>query len=221
MARIVPFLRQVPYFAQLSDTHLAVFAQRAILRRFAAGEIIFAEGEPSAGLWILEAGSVKAYKLSTGGDEYVLRVFGAGDTFNDIAALDGGPNPASAAALVDVTAWVISTTTLQELLSSDPSIALAIIQGLAGRVRHLVVQVEDLALHSVTGRLARFLLEQVENPALTTPAVTRTLIAAHLATTPETVSRALRGLEAAGAIRFDRHRIVIVKADLLRQIALR
>ena len=98
--------------------------------------------------------------------------------------------------------------------------ALAVIQGLAGRVRQLVLQIEDLALRSVTGRLARFLLEQVENPALAAPVVTRTLIASYLATTPETVSRSLRSLETIGAIRFDRHRIVIVKTDLLRELAL-
>jgi len=143
-----------------------------------------------------------------------------GDTFNDIAALDGGPNPANAAAIGDVTAWVIPSVILHEVLDSDRTMALAIIQGLAGRVRQLVFQIEDLALRSVMGRLARFLLEQVENPALTVPAVTRTLIASHLATTPETVSRALRSLEEQGAIQFDRHRIIIVKADRLREIAL-
>ncbi|MCC7447245.1 MAG: Crp/Fnr family transcriptional regulator [Anaerolineae bacterium] len=217
---IASFLRQVPYFAHLSDQHLEALAQQAIRRRFDVGEIIFTEGSPSAGLWILEAGNVKAYKLSAAGNEYILRLLGAGDTFNDIAALDGGSNPANAAAIAEVTAWVIPTATLHQMLATDRAMALAIILGLAGRVRHLVFQMEDLALRSVTSRLARFLLEQAENPALTAPAVTRTLIAAHLATTPETVSRALRSLEEMGAIQFDRHRILIVKADLLHEIAL-
>ena len=50
--------------------------------------------------------------------------------------------------------------------------------------------------------------------------VTRAAIAAHLATSPETISRSLRALEEAGAIRFDRHRIIIVDSDLLQSIAL-
>src|SRR5579864_6886412 len=57
-------------------------------------------------------------------------------------------------------------------------------------------------------RLIHAALEQVENPALTAPVVTRTLIASHLATTPETVSRALRSLEETASIQFDHHRII-------------
>jgi CRP/FNR family transcriptional regulator len=217
---ISTFLGKVPYFVRLSERHRSELAQRAVRRSFSAGEIIFAEGEPSAGLWIVESGHVKAYKLSASGEEYVLRLFAPGDTFNDIAALDGGPNPASAASLSAVVAWVIPTTTLRMALEADHTLAPAILDGLAGRVRELLAQVEDLALRSVTGRLARFLLQQVENPALASPTVTRTLIASYLATTPETISRALRALEEREAIRFDRHRIKILDAELLREVAL-
>lgn len=216
---ITTFLRKLPYFAPLSDQNLETLAQQAIRRNFDPGALIYAEGSPSSGLWILESGSVKACKLSASGDEYILRIFGPGDTFNEIATLDRGPNPANAAAITSVTAWVIQTDVFHQVLAADCTLALTILNGLAGRVRHLIVQVEDLALRSVTSRLARFLLEQVENPALASPAVTRTLIASHLATTPETVSRALRSLEEAGAIQFNRHQIIIVSADLLRAAA--
>jgi CRP-like cAMP-binding protein len=75
-------------------------------------------------------------------------------------------------------------------------------------------------MYSVTVRLARFLLLQSEDPSLSGPGVTRTTIAAHLATTPQTISVALRELESTGAIEFDRHRIVILDETLLRDIAL-
>ncbi len=217
---VTGLLLRVPYFAQLPSAALEPLAEQAQQRNFEPGEMIFGETEASGGLWLVEAGSVKIFKLTPDGREHVLHVLGPGDTFNDIAALDGGHNPANAGAASRVRAWVIPTTVLQAALSSDHSLALAVIAGLAQRVRHLVDQIEDLALRSVTGRLARFILEQAENPALAAPAVTRALIAAHLATTPESVSRALRVLEQSGAIRFDRHRILITKADLLRDLAL-
>jgi CRP-like cAMP-binding protein len=75
-------------------------------------------------------------------------------------------------------------------------------------------------LYSVPARLARFLLSQSEAPALEGPGITRTAIASHLATTPETISRTLRMLEDAGAIRFDRHQILIVNEALLRDLAM-
>jgi len=212
-------LQQTPVFAGMDESHLAGLAAHAITRRFVSGETIFMEGESSAGLWIVDSGRVKTYKLSAEGAEYVLHIFGPGDTFNDLAALDGAPNAVSAGAITSVTAWVIPADDLAVALSADHTLALAIIQGMVGRQRRLIAQIEDLALRPVTARLARFLLTQVSDPALAHPAVTRALIATHLATTSESISRSLRALETAGAIRFDRHRIVIIKPDLLRELA--
>jgi CRP-like cAMP-binding protein len=218
--RVARLLRRLPYFARLEPEALNRLAGQALARSFEAGALIFAEAEPSAGLWLIEAGGVKIFKLTPDGREHVMHLLGPGETFNDIAALDGGPNPANAAATGPARAWVISTEALQAALAAYPALAVAVVQYLAVRVRRLVTQIEDLALRSVTARLARFILEQAQNPALSGPGVTRALIATHLATTPESVSRSLRALEQAGAIRFDRHRIIIERADLLRELAL-
>lgn len=212
-------LRQIPLFAGAAEAQIDALAGHAVIRRFVPGETLFMEGDPSAGLWVLESGRVKAYKLSPDGGEYVLRIFGPGETFNDLAALDGAPNAVSAAAITSVTAWVIPTADFAAALAADHALALAVIRGLVGRQRRLVMQVEDLALRPVTARLARFLLTQVADPALAHPAVTRALIAGHLATTSESISRSLRVLESAGAIRFDRHHIVITRPDILREMA--
>ncbi|MCB0046204.1 MAG: Crp/Fnr family transcriptional regulator [Caldilineaceae bacterium] len=212
-------LQATPYCANAGDASLDWLAQQAIQHHFAAGEILFLEGAPSAGLWMIEHGRVKAYKLSPDGQEYILRFFGPGETFNDLAALDGAPNAVSTVAIAELSAWVISCQAFSAALEIDHALALAVLRGLTGRVRHLVGQMEDLALRPVTARLARFLLEQANDPTLAHPAVTRALIANHLATTPESVSRSLRVLEDAGAIRFDRHLIVITRPDILRRQA--
>lgn len=212
-------LPQLPYFAHAAGYSLNELAQRAVQRTFAANEMLFLEGDPSAGLWIVENGRIKAYKLSPDGQEYILRFFGPGDTLNDLAALDNKPNAVSATAVTDVAAWVIPTAVFTAALQADHALCLAVVQGLTGRVRHLIGQLEDIALRPVTARLARFLLEQIDDPTLAHPAVTRALIANHLATTPESISRSLRVLETAGAIRFDRHRIVITRPDILREQA--
>jgi CRP/FNR family cyclic AMP-dependent transcriptional regulator len=212
-------LQQVPYFAHVAESTLNKFAQQAAHRTFASNEMIFLEGEPSAGLWIVENGRVKAFKLSPDGQEYILHILGPGDTFNDIAALDGAPNPVSTMAVTDVSAWFIATAVFSQALQADHEMALAIIQGLTERIRFAAGRMEDLALHSVTARLAHFLLDQSENRSLKHPAITRALIANHLATTPESISRSLRILEKVGAIRFDRHRIIITQPEILHEQA--
>lgn len=213
-------LQQHPYFVRLNEPALERLVRQAARHTFTPNEIIFQEGEPSAGLWLLEAGRVKAYKLSPDGQEYIMSFFAPGGTFNDLAALDGAPNPVNTMAVTEAAAWVIPSAVFVEALNSDHDMCRAVLQGLVGRVRHLVGRVEDLALRPVTARLARFLLQQVEDSALAHPAITRVLIAQHLATTPESISRSLRLLEEAGAIRFDRQQIVIIDPDSLRQQAL-
>ncbi len=216
---LLPLLQSLPYFAHVPAPSLEHIAYQAVPRKFAPNEMIFLEGEPTAGLWIIEEGQVKAFKLSPDGQEYILKFFGPGEIFNKLAALDSGPNATSATAMTEVTAWMISTEVFSEALQKDHELALAVLQGLVERVRDLVDKVEDLALRPVTARLARFLLEQVEDPVLAHPAVTRALIANHLATTPESISRSLRTLEEAGTIRFDRHRIIVIQPELLRKMA--
>jgi len=211
--------RQHLYFQTLDDSLRAELVAQAVRREYAPGEILFVEGEHSAGLWIIETGSVKIYRMSLEGREHIVRFFGPGDSFNEIPALDGGPNPVSAEALSDVTAWVLPTSVLQAAVRSDLALMQNIVDGLSGRIRMLVTQIESLALLSVPARLAQFLLVQAETAASDEEGITRAAIAAHLATTPETVSRVLRTMEEAGAIQFDRHRIVIVDENLLRDFA--
>jgi CRP-like cAMP-binding protein len=217
---LIERLADLPYFRSLSADRLAALADRALCHTFAPQTMLFAWDEPAAGLWIIEDGRVKICRVSAEGREHILRFAGPGDSFNEIPALDGGANPASAITLSDVTAWVMPAEVLRDALRADHELALAVIDVLAQRTRELVQQIEDLALCSVTARLARFILLQLDNTALSGPGVTRASIAAHLATTPETVSRALRTLEDIGAIRFDRQDIVIVRPDLLHSVAM-
>lgn len=213
-------LRQVVYFQAMEDALVSRLASRLIHRHFLPDEMLIREGEPSVGMWLVGRGRVKIFKLNPDGEEHVLRLIGDGDTFNDIGAFDGGPNPASAAALSETDVYVLPAEVLHDLLRSDPQFAFRVVQIMSRKVRGLVGQIEDLALYSVIVRLARFLIRQADDPALSGPGVTRATIAAHLATTPQTISTALRELETAGAIRFNRHQIEIIDAPTLRSIAM-
>ena len=210
--------QNIPYLAVLTEAQLEAVFQSAAARTFSTNEMIFLEGDRAAGLWLIEYGQVKIARINPDGDEYILHLLNAGDSFNDIAALENSINPANAMALSEVRCWMIPTDAIQHILETNPRAAKAAITMLTGRVHSLVQQLENLALYSVTARLARFLLQQAESPVIE-GGVTRMAIAAHLATTPETISRSLRSLEQNGAIRFNRHEIEIVRSDILRALA--
>lgn len=216
---LTDYLRSWVYFETLSNDHLHWLADQCQRFTYEADEIIFLEHDFARGMWMIEQGRVKIFKVNPEGEEHIMHLLGPGNTFNEVAAFDGGGNPANAGTLTEAVIWLLPSEALNHLLLLDKTLALKVIKLLAARLRNLVGQLEDLALYSVTIRLARFLLKQLDDPALSGPGVTRANIAAHLATQPETISRALRSLEQAQAIRFDRHRIMIEDEKLLRTLA--
>ncbi|NOZ51134.1 MAG: Crp/Fnr family transcriptional regulator [Chloroflexi bacterium] len=214
-------VRRVIYFQDQSDEVLAALAAVAVCLQYPAAVMILMQDEPATSLYYVEKGEVKISRLLRDGREHVFHIVRAGETFNDVAALDGGLNPATAITRTDVVVWRISRCDLQRLTSLYPSLAWALIESIARRARHLVGVVENLAGRNVRGRLAHLLLAEARR--YETTAVPRMLtqeeMASRLGTVREMVGRALRGLAADGIIKFDRHRIMILDSDRLEKEA--
>jgi CRP-like cAMP-binding protein len=210
-------LRTQPYFAVLADDDLAYLASRMIERRFAKGELIFLEGEPCQGLYLVYAGQVRIYKLSPEGREQVLCYCGTGTSFNEVAVLDGGPNPANVIAASPCTLWIVPREIILDLMRTRPELSVAVIQNLGARLRHLVGLVEDLSLRQVSARLAKLLLETAA--ADQTPrALTQREMAARVGTVREMIGRSLKQLEARHLIKIESGRIVIVNREGLEKL---
>src|SRR5262245_24004509 len=107
-------LRQIPLFAPLSPEDLAHVAVMTMERHYDRGDLILLEGDMGGALHYVRSGLVKVFKTSAGGKEQVLRLIAAGHTFNDVPALDGGPNPASAAALEPSIVYGVRRADLQQ-----------------------------------------------------------------------------------------------------------
>ncbi len=95
----IEMLRKIPYFSTLTLEDLKQVALFTVERHFNRGDLILIAGENDGSLCYVCSGLVKVYKTSPEGKEQVLRLIGAGNTFKDVPALDGEPNPASVAAL--------------------------------------------------------------------------------------------------------------------------
>lgn len=214
-------LQKVHFLQGISPEALQKLTRSAVRRVYSAGSILFVEGDPVVGFYLIESGYVKISRLSQDGREHILLLLGVGDFFNEVAALDGGPNPATATAHSDVVVYCILRDELRQTVTQHPDLAWAMIEGLAQRARHLVGMVQDLSMRSVKGRLARLLIQQAE--ANESDAVPRMLtqeeMASRLGTVREMVGRALRSLAVDGIIEFDRHRIVVLDVERLRKEA--
>jgi CRP-like cAMP-binding protein len=217
----VDMLRQIPLFATLSSEELAHVAAMTVERRYERGDLILLEGDPGGALHYVRRGLVKVFKTSVGGKEQVLRLIAAGHTFNDVPALDGGPNPASAAAMEPSIVYVVRRADLQQLIVTRPEVAQAVVQTLANALRHLVALVEDLSLRHVTARVAKILLDQEASfqEEQHIYRLTQQEMAALAGTAREVVGRALKELEVAGAIEMRQGRAVVLNRERLRLLA--
>lgn len=212
----ITFLRQVDYFQDLPEAALARLRAVSVEQRQQAGEVLFLEGEPCLGMYIVGQGRIRIYKASPEGREQVLRLARPGDSFAEVPVFDGGPNPASASAMEASVVYLLPTADLIALVRSTPEIALGVMRVFAGRLRHLTMLVEDLSFRHVGARVAKLLLQNAREESI--GHLTQTEMAAMIGTAREVVARALRELESRGAISVERGRIVILKPEALEQL---
>jgi CRP-like cAMP-binding protein len=217
----VEALRHITLFAQLGQEELAHVAAMTIERHYEHGDLIVLEGDPGGALHYVRSGLVKVFKTSPSGKEQVLRLIAAGYTFNDVPALDGGPNPASAAAMEPSIVYVIRRAELRTLIMTRPEVAEAVVRTLTSALRHLVALVEDLSLRHVTARVAKILLDQeiASQEAQRAYHLTQQEMAALAGTAREVVGRSLKELEMAGAIEMRQGRAVVLNRERLRLLA--
>ncbi len=207
-------LRLNPYFDELPETVLKDLAAVTQLREYERGDILFWEGDECAGLHIIESGSVKLYRVSPQGRQYIIAVLTEGATCNEVPAFDGGANPVNVEALEPTRVWVVNAHTLRELVKANPEFALKVLSKFGQNLRALVGKVSEMAFYQVTHRLARLIAEMETSPH---PPWTQEQLAARLGTVREVVSRSLKELEKSGAIRMEDRRIQIADNDILRQ----
>jgi CRP/FNR family transcriptional regulator len=122
--------------------------------------------------------------------------------------LDGGPHLATVDAVTDATLHTIPCKLFRQMIRDHHEMGLAVLEHLAAEVRRLSDMVEDLALHTVRTRLARFLLAQTDSPQ-PSRRWTQEEIAAHIGTVRDVVGRVLRTLADEGLIRRERGRLVV------------
>jgi len=216
----VEALTAVTSFEGLDATTLNAIARVAIKREYGAGQVVFLEGEPCAGLYIVQNGWLKSVKTSPSGREQVMRFVGPGEVFNEIGVLVGEANVVTVVALEPATVWVIQRETLLQLMEEHPRLAHVIMRNLARRVQHLIGLVEDLSLRTVESRLARLLLEQSSADVLARRRwATQAEMAARLGTVPDVLNRALRNLTEEGLIQIQRHQVQILNRQGLEDKA--
>ena len=196
-------------------------------RQFAAGSLLWREGETSGLLVALETGRVKIYRLLPTGRAVTVFIFGPGDVFGFLPFLDGEAYPAYAQALEDTQAQVMSRAELLSAVRADPLVAVALIGLVGRRLREAMKHIESLSSPGVVPRVASALVALLPSPSDSRAAagiirlpVSGSEFAAALGITPESLSRSLTRLVSARVLhRLGPRRFQVLDPEALRRAA--
>ncbi|MGD2065409.1 MAG: Crp/Fnr family transcriptional regulator [Dehalococcoidia bacterium] len=218
MSTQLEYLKSILYFSGVSLADLESISKLVFEKTADRAEMVLLEGESAENLYFVASGVVKVFKTSVEGKEQILSIVRPGESFNDISIFDGGLNPVSAQAMGPVLLYGIKKNEMEAIVGTHPQIALNVIKVLVKQVRHLLSLVEDLSFKHVIGRVAKILVEHIGGEISGGPRFTQQEMAAMAGTAREVVGRSLKELEEAGAIKLDRHRIIITDKEALQKI---
>src|SRR5215471_7612517 len=194
-------------FGSLRPEQLAKLATLARSRDLAEGELLFLAGEKAAGLFVIAAGRIRAYRVNAQGREQTIHTEGPGATLAEVPMFDDGPYPATAVAEDKTTVLFLEKSEVCEFILQNPEVGLTALKLMAKRLRGHADLVDALALQQVGQRLARFLLEQCKDRGLRTRtglevdlALSNEELASRIGSVREVVSRAMARLERDGLI---------------------
>jgi signal transduction histidine kinase len=155
-------------FAQLPAAEIKQLSGVSREKRFSPGEVIFKEGDPGDGLFVVLAGRVQISAALGSGERHVFSTVGPGDVFGEMALLDNLPRSAQASAEGETTVVFVPRDEFVELLRASPSLSLTMVQEISRRLRDFnaqyirkLLQVERMA---VVGRLASTIVHDLKNP---------------------------------------------------------
>lgn len=196
---------------------------RAIARtiRFRRGEMVFREGEPCPGIYVVGAGTVRIFKIAPSGKEHVLHFARPGQTFAEVAAIGEFSCPAFADVTEDSVCALIPQNGFRQILREDHAFCIEMMTGMSKWVHTLVGLLEDLVLRDATARVARHLIQSDDTDGhgeFTLPMRKKDL-ASHLNLTSETLSRTLHRLVDCGLITMHDRRLRIRDPHKLKEVA--
>lgn len=178
------------------------------------GRILFARDDASDAAYIVLDGEISIEIVSPDGRAARFATLGTGDTFGELAVLDGLARTADARAASDARVLKIGKNRFMALAKEKPEFAFAIIADLVGKIRATNNQIEAVSFRSLRARLAALLLELAEKEG-DMARITQSELADRLSATREKVNMHLQSIRQAGAIALGRGRIEFRDLDRL------
>lgn len=205
-----------PFLAALTDDDARELRELGRVRRYAAGDTIFHQGDESGGVSILLQGRVKVTLVTAAAKEVILAFRGPGDIVGEVGAIAGAARTCAVRALEPVQTLAVGAADFRRFLDGHARASMNLVLMLMERLQAADEARMEFASHDVVGRVARRLVELGErfgqpcdDGIEVTLALSQEELAAWTASSREAVAKAMRLLRELGWIETHRRRVVI------------
>lgn len=218
-------LTETTLFAGIDAATAAELAKRLVRRTYRRGQPLFHQGDPGDALYVLVDGSVAVVVTSENGDRMVLTTLHAPDVFGEIALLDGGSRSATAEAVEETTALMLSRAAFLELMKEQPSLVDGLLRSLGALVRRLSEQAADFVFLDLGGRVAKALLRLAEDAGPLSDGlpveigVTQGRLAEMAGGSRQSVNQILQSFQQRGYLELHGRRVLICRPEQLARRA--
>ncbi len=202
--QLVALMRRLRYFREIPRPDLERLAGGADQIALSGAEILYRDGAKVAFVSIVISGQLKLCAPTGNGGTKLLAIAKREDSFGEPEVLLGQASPATVAAVNDCHLLIVDGKLLLQELQRCPLLAISALRSVSLQLRNLVLDNQLSHTRSSTERVLGYLRRHSECTdsgewVHTFPALKRD-IAAKLSMTPESFSRALRGLERHGVV---------------------
>lgn len=217
-------LRDIPLFSGLSDGDARRLVVHCVWRSVAENELIIDYEDDTAQVLFVVDGRVRVLLRTAAGREVILDDMTQGQYFGEMAAIDGQPRSANVTALEKTRICAMPDAIFRDACTTIPSVGLAVLKMLAGRVRSLNQRLSEYAFLTAKQRLCAELLRLSrprmgkESERIVSPPPLQRELADRISTQREVVTRELASLARKGIIEKTRGGLVLLQPDRLHDL---
>ena len=209
---------------QLEDP--LAYLPRSAVKAYRKDEVIYGETAPLACLHLVLNGSVMVSRITSRGRQIIIDVYQPDEFFGE-TALAGSPSCSEEARAVKdsrVMSW--TRDDVEQIISRQPRLALALVQVVVQRAAALARRIDSLCSENAQQRLVRLLFQLAhrtgtleQDGRVRLEPVTHQVMSRYLGTTREVVSVSMNHLKWLGCVHYSRAGIVIDRRRLQTLIA--
>ena len=210
-----------PVFHKLSEEDREKLLLYSVLRSVPKGTLIRGSTDNCLGLLVIRSGQVRVYLSSEEGREVTAYRLFERDIclFSASCMMPSIQFDLMISAEKDTEYWIIPPHFYRELMERSTAIANYTNELMASRFTEVMWMMEQVMWKSFDKRLAHFLLEESALEGSAQLEITHEIIAGHLGTAREVVTRMLKYFQTEGLVKLSRGRVELTSLEGLRELS--